>query len=131
MRRAFQITLLTAAFIPFLLGAMSLIQGAKRLVPAELISAELDGQVRFWGVRSMLPFVLAVWIVCNIGRSYAVLVIVLGATAAGGLARAVGAFKYGGTEPALVGIIAFEVAVLLFIPWYRQVARQSAVERAP
>ena len=123
MRRAFQITLLSVAFIPFILGAMSLIQGAGRLVPPEFITAELDGQVRFWGVRSMLPFLLTIWIVANLENAFAVLVIVLGATAAGGLARMVAALTYGPPEPALAGIILFEIAVLLFIPWYRHVVR--------
>ncbi|MEO1000422.1 MAG: hypothetical protein AAFW69_07445, partial [Pseudomonadota bacterium] len=65
MRRTFQITLLLVAFLPFLLGALSLIGGAARLVPADLVTPELDGQVRFWGVRSMLPFLLTLWIVAN------------------------------------------------------------------
>lgn len=127
MRLAFQITLLCAAFIPFLLGAMSFVQGAERLVPAELITAEMDGQVRFWGIRSMLPFFLTIWIVANLENAFAVLVIVLGATAAGALGRIVAALSYGPIEPALVGIIIFELAVLLFIPWYRRIALADRV----
>ncbi|MEP5729368.1 MAG: hypothetical protein ABJL67_08320 [Sulfitobacter sp.] len=76
---------------------------------------------RFWGSRSMLPFILAIWIVMNMERAFAVLVIVLGATAAGGLARVAAAFKFGAPEPALMGIIVFEIATLLFIPWYKRV----------
>ena len=125
MRRAFQITLLFVAFIPFIMGAMSLIQGAERLVPADLVTTELDGQVRFWGIRSMLPFFLAIWIVMNMERAFTILVIVLGATAAGGLARVAAALKYGAPEPALMGIIAFELATLLFIPWYKRVVQQG------
>ena len=118
MRRTFQITLLCVAFIPCLLGAMSLFQGAERLIPADLVTTELDGQVRFWGIRSMLPFFLTLWIVTNLDKAYAVLVIVIGGTVAGGLARLVAVYKYGEPDPALMGIIAFELAVLLFIPWY-------------
>ena len=125
MRRTFQITLLVVAFIPFLLGAMSLIQGAARLVPAELITPELDGQVRFWGIRSMLPFILTVWIVTNLDKAFAVLVIVIATTAAGGLARLVGAYTFGAPDPALIGIIIFEGAVLLFIPWYMHLMKRS------
>lgn len=125
MIRTFQISLLFAAFIPFLLGAMSLIQGAERLVPTDFITTELDGQVRFWGIRSMLPFFLAIWIVMNMESAFAVLVIVICATAAGGLARIAAAFKYGAPEPALMGIIAFEIAALLFIPWYKRVIQSS------
>ncbi|WP_421858856.1 DUF4345 family protein [Oricola sp.] len=125
MRLAFQVALLVAAFIPFLLGAMSLFQGAARLLPNELITTELDGQVRFWGIRSMLPFLLAIWIVANLEKAYAVLVIILAATAAGGLARAYAAVEYGAPQPALVGVIAFEIGAVLFIPWYRSVMRQA------
>lgn len=121
MKRTFQITLLVVAFIPFLLGAMSLVVGASRLVPDDLITAEIDGQIRFWGIRSMLPFALTIWIACNLERAYVVLLIVLAATAAGGLARAFAAVLYGPPEPMLIGIIVFEISVLIFIPWYHLV----------
>lgn len=121
MRRFFQATLVGVAFVPFALGALSLVDGAARLVPEDVITTELDGQIRFWGIRSMLPFFLTVWIVANLERAYAVLVIVLATTAAGGLARVIAAMKYGAAEPALLGIIVFEVGALLFIPWYKRV----------
>lgn len=119
MRRAFQITLLCVALVPFLLGALSLVQGAERLVPAELITTQLDGQIRFWGVRSMLPFALALWIVTHLDEAFAVLVIVVGATVIGGLARIWAALNYGAPEPFLIGIIAFELFTILFLPWYK------------
>ncbi len=124
MRRTFQITLVCVAFVPFLLGAMSLFYGAERLIPAALVTTDLDGQVRFWGIRSMLPFFLTLWIVSNLDKAHTVLVIVVGTTVAGGLARLFSTYKYGTADPALMGIIVFEVAVLLFIPWYRSVIKQ-------
>lgn len=125
MRRTFQITLLLVAFIPFLLGSMALFEGAARLVPGDLITPELDGQIRFWGIRSMLPFFLTIWIVANLEKAYAVLVIILVATAAGGLARVISAILYGAPEPAMVGVIVFEIGVLLFIPWYHLVVQRT------
>ena len=127
--RSFQFTLLLAAFLPFLLGAMSLLQGAARLVPEEVVTASLDGQVRFWGVRSMLPFFLTIWIVRNVERAEAVLVIVLAATALGGIARLLSVTQYGAPAPAIWAVIAFEVGSLLFIPWYRGVMRQRPVPK--
>lgn len=100
------------------------------MVPEDLITAKLDGQIRFWGVRSMLPFLLTIWIVANLEKAYAVLVIVLAATAAGGLARVVAVLVHGAPEPALMGIIAFEIGALLFIPWYVRVVRPTKT-RAP
>lgn len=128
MRRTFQITLLCVAFVPFLLGFMSLIQGAERLVPKELVTAELDGQVRFWGIRSMLPFFLAVWIVMNFEKAFTILLIVIGATAVGSCARLVAVVIYGTPEPILIGIIAFELGTLLFIPWYKQVVHSEQAQ---
>ena len=104
---------------------MSLIYGAERLMPSELINANLDGQVRFWGIRSMLPFFLTLWIVTNLDKAYSVLVIVIAATAAGALARLGAIYQYGAPDPALLGIIAFELAVLLFIPWYNRLDKQD------
>ncbi len=121
MRLAFQVALLAVAFVPFVLGALSLFQGAGPLIPVEFLTPELDGQVRFWGVRSMLPFLLSNWIVANLERARTVLMIVLGATAAGGLARIAAAVHYGAPEPVTVGIIVLELAVLLFIPWYNKI----------
>ena len=125
MKRAFQTTLVLVAFIPCVLGAMSLIYGAERLMPSELINANLDGQVRFWGIRSMLPFFLTLWIVTNLDKACSVLVIVIAATATGALARLVASYQYGAPDPALLGIIAFELAVLLFIPWYNRLDKQG------
>ena len=130
MRRTFQTTLLCVAFIPFLLGAMSLAQGAERLVPAELVTTELDGQVRFWGIRSMLPFLLALWIVTHLDQAFGVLVIVLGATVAGGLARVWSALTYGAPEPFLIGIIVFELATILFLPWYKLITHGTPPTKA-
>ena len=129
MRRSFQVALLLAAFLPFLLGAMTLIQGAARFVPADTITAAFDGQVRFWGIRSMLPFLISIWIVRHLEAAGTVLYILLAATAAGGLARGVSILHYGPPEPMVLGILAFEVCVLLFIPWHRAVLRQEM--RAP
>ena len=125
MRRAFQIALLLVAFLPFAIGVVTLFQGAVRLVPPELVTGALDGQVRFWGLRSMLPFLLTVWIVRNLERAGAVLFIILATTAAGGLARIVSAMQYGGLELPVMGAIALEIGVLAFIPWYRAVLRAN------
>ena len=130
MRRTFQITLLVVAFIPFLLGAMSLVQGAERLVPAELVTTQMDGQVRFWGIRSMLPFLLALWIVAHLEEAFGVLMIVLGSTVAGGLARVWAAFFYGAPEPFLIGIIVFELSTILFLPWYRHITHVAPTTNA-
>ncbi|MEM6619563.1 MAG: DUF4345 family protein, partial [Pseudomonadota bacterium] len=118
MRLLFQTVFLCVAFVPFALGALSLIQGASRLVPPDLVTAQLDGQIRFWGIRSMLPFLLALWIARNLDRAYGVLAIVLGATAAGGIARAMSAYLYGSADPALVATISFEVALSLSMALY-------------
>lgn len=73
----------------------------------------------------MLPFFLTIWIVANLERASAVLAIVLMATAAGGFARVAAAMQYGAPEPALMGVMALEVAVLLFLPWYHRVVEPS------
>ncbi|MEM7188147.1 MAG: DUF4345 family protein, partial [Pseudomonadota bacterium] len=70
-------------------------------------------------------FFLTIWIVRNLERGGTVLMIVLVATAAAALARILSAMVYGLPDPAMVGIIAFELAVLLFIPWYRVVMRNA------
>lgn len=127
MRRVFQIALLLAAFVPFALGLITLVEGAVRFVPRDGVTAALDGQIRFWGIRSMVPFFLTIWIVRNLESAQTVLVIILVATAAGGLARGVSAIQYGGLEPAMAGVIVFEIGVLLFIPWYRMVIRRTRV----
>lgn len=118
MRKLFQTLLLLAAFVPFVLGGMTLLSGAGRFFPPELVTGQLDGQVRFWGVRSMLPFVLAVWIVLNFERAGTVLSIVVIATAIGGIARLGAVPQFGWPDPALMGVIVFEIAALAFLPWY-------------
>jgi len=125
MRRSFQVALLLAAFLPFLLGTMTVFQGAARFVPIETITAAFDGQVRFWGIRSMLPFFLAIWIVRNLDTSGQVLLIVVAATVAGGIARGISVLQYAMPEPMVLGIIAFEVSVFAFVPWRSAVLRRE------
>ncbi len=125
MRRTFQILLLAVAFIPFVLGGMTLVVGAARFVPTENVTAELDNQMRFSAVRSMLPFVLTVWIVLNLDRAGSVLSIVLWATAAGGAARILSVLQYGAPSTATIGVIVLEIGVLAFLPWHRTIVRRS------
>ncbi len=118
MRRSFQIALLVVAFIPFALGALSLIGGAARLLPEDLVTARLDSQMRFYAVYSMLPLFITIWIVRNLDIAGSVLMIILGATALAGMARLYSATHYGMPEPAMMGAIILEIGVLLFVPWY-------------
>ncbi|MEL6234541.1 MAG: DUF4345 domain-containing protein [Pseudomonadota bacterium] len=121
MRQTFQITLLSVALIPFVLGAMNFVGGAAAFVPADEVTARLDSQMRFSAIWSMLPFFITLWIVQHLERAGPVLVMTLGATALAGLARAYSATQYGLPEPFTLGIIVFEIGVLLFIPWHRRV----------
>lgn len=125
MRRTFQTLLLLAAFLPFLLGVMTLLQGAGRWVPEEMVTAKLDSQMRFSAIRSMLPFLLMFWIIRNLERAGTVLTIIIVATALGGVARIISALEYGLPSPMTAGIIAFEIGVLAFIPWYWAVRRAA------
>jgi|GEM_PF-2061250 len=125
MRRAFQITLLVVASLPFLLGLMTLFAGGARFVPEEVVTAQLDGQLRYYAVYSMLPLLMSIWIVRNLEIAGTILLITLGATALGALARLYSATQYGALEPATMAIVAFEVGVLVFIPWYRLVVRRA------
>lgn len=120
MRQSFQIALVCAAFLPFVLGVMNVIGGAGAFVPDEQVTARLDSQMRFSAIWSMLPFFITLWIVRHLESAGPVLMITLGATALAGLARLYSAMEYGLPEPLTVGIIAFEIGVLLFIPWHRR-----------
>lgn len=124
-RRSFQIALLVVAFIPFVLGVMTLIGGAARFLPEEVVTARLDSQMRYYAIYSMLPLMMSIWIVRNLEIAGPVLLITLGATALGGAARLYSATQYGLPEPAMIGISVFEIGVLLFLPWYRLVIHQS------
>ncbi|MEP0068693.1 DUF4345 family protein [Pyruvatibacter sp.] len=125
-RRSFQIALLVVALIPFVLGIMTLMGGAARFLPEEVVTARLDSQLRYYAIYSMLPLIMSIWIVRNLEIAGPVLLITLGATALGGAARLYSATQYGLPEPAMLGIIVFEIGVLLFLPWYRLVMRRLA-----
>jgi len=121
MRRTFQISLLLVAFLPFALGVKNFLGGAQAFVPLELVTPQLDNQLRFSAVWSMLPFFLTLWIVRNLERAGVVLAIVLGATALAGLARLYSISQYGMPEPFRAAAIVLEIGVLLFIPWHRKI----------
>jgi len=98
------------------------------LVRADLVTTELDGEVRFWGTRSILWFLLAIWMVMNMESAFAVLATLLDTTAAGGLARVMAALEFGALGPAWEGLIAFELALLLLILWYKRVIQRSKAQ---
>ncbi|MEL7098824.1 MAG: DUF4345 family protein [Pseudomonadota bacterium] len=123
MRAFFISALLLVALLPFSLGVMNFLGGAAAFVPDAQVTPRLDGQMRFSAVWSMLPFFLTLWIVRNLERAGAVLTIVLCATALAGLARLYSAGIYGLPSPWMGAVIAFEIGVLGFIPWYRHVMR--------
>ena len=124
MRRFFQITLLFVASLPFMLGVMTLISGGARFLPEEVVTARLDSQLRYYAVYSMLPLIMSIWIVRNLEIARTVLLITLGATALGAVARLYSATQFGQLDPATIGIIVFEIGVLVFIPWHRMVIRE-------
>ncbi|MGD1934957.1 MAG: DUF4345 family protein [Candidatus Phaeomarinobacter sp.] len=124
-RRSFQIALLVVAFIPFVLGIMTLIGGAGRFLSEDVVTARLDSQLRYYAIYSMLPLVMSIWIVRNLEIAGPVLFITLGATALGGAARLYSATLYGLQEPVMIGVIVFEIGILLFLPWYRLVIDRS------
>ena len=81
MRRTFQITLIVVALAPFALSSLTLFLGAARFLPEEVVTAQLDSQLRFYSIYSMLPLISAIWIVRNLESAGPVLAIVMGATA--------------------------------------------------
>ena len=66
MKRGLQVSLLVVGVIPLALGIMNAVLGAAAFVPTDAVSANLDSQLRFYGVWFTLPFFLALWMVRNI-----------------------------------------------------------------
>lgn len=130
MRRAFQITLLVVAFIPFVLGIMNLFGGAALFVPEEAVTARLDSQMRFYAVASMLPFFIILWVVRNLDIAGPVLMITLVTTALTGVARLYSAAQVGLPGPEMITAIFLEIGVVLFIPWYRSVVDSTGAQTA-
>jgi len=125
MRRTFQIALLVVAFLPFALGTTTLLAGGARFLPEELVTPQLDSQLRFYSIFSLLPFLIATWIVRNLDSASSILAIVMCATAAAGAARLLSAAQLGVMEPAMIGAVVIEIGVLGFIPWHRAVLARS------
>ena len=66
--------------------------------------------------------------VMNMESAFAVLATLLDTTAAGGLARVMAALEFGALGPAWEGLIAFELALLLLILWYKRVIQRSKAQ---
>ena len=126
MRRTLQVTMLVVATIPFVLGVMNLIVGAAQFVPEDALTPSLDSQMRFYAVWFMLPLFITIWIVRNLDIAGPVMAITFGTMALAGLARIFSAYQYGLPEPAMIGATAIEIGVLLFIPWYYAVMRDTS-----
>jgi hypothetical protein len=126
MRRTLQITLLVLSFVPFMLGAVNLLNGAGQFLPPEEIFPEIDSQLRFYSVWFMFFFFITIWIVRNLDTAGPVLMIVYGTMALGGLARLYSMTQVGLPDPTMIGATVVELATALFIPWHRAVVRRPA-----
>lgn len=125
MRRALQVSMLTLAFVPFLIGVMNLLTGAGQFLPPEQIFPEIDSQLRFSSVWFMFFFVITICIVRNLDTAGPVMLIVYGAMGVGGLARLYSITQVGAPDPTMIGAMGIELATPLFLLWHRAVVRQT------
>ncbi len=126
MRRTLQITMLTVAAVPLILGLLNLIAGAEAFVPADQVSADLDSMLRFYAVWFTAVFFLTIWCVRNLDIAGPVMLIMFSTMALGGLARLWSIYQVGMPAPSMIGAAVIEIAVLLFVPWHRAVLKRSA-----
>lgn len=126
MRRALQISMLTLAFVPFLLGVMNFLNGAGQFLPEDQIFPEIDSQLRFYSVWFMFFFFITIWIVRNLDTAGPVMMIVYGTMGLGGVARLYSISQVGAPDPMMIGATVVELATPLFILWHRAVIRRTA-----
>lgn len=126
MKRALQMSMLTAATIPLVLGIVNLVSGAGRFVPVEQINANLDNQLRFYAVWFTAVFFLTIWCVRNLEIAGPVMQIMFVVMALGGVARLYSMNVVGLPDPPMLIATFIEIAVLLFIPWHAYVMRNQA-----
>ncbi|MEM6616221.1 MAG: DUF4345 domain-containing protein [Pseudomonadota bacterium] len=125
MKRALQITMLTVAAVPLMLGIMNLIGGAAAFVPPEHVNANLDNMLRFYAVWFTLVFFLTIWCVRNLEIARPVMVIMFSVMALGGVARLFSMTQVGLPDVPMLVATAVEIGVLGFIPWHAAVMRSS------
>ena len=128
MKRGLQVSLLVVGAIPLALGIMNAVMGAAAFVPTDSVSANLDSQLRFYGVWFTLPFFLALWMVRNIETCGPVLRITFVTMATAGAARIVSMWLVGLPDPPMIAATFIEVSVLVFIPWQAAVARRGRAD---
>lgn len=121
MRRTLQITMVTLAFVPFMLGVMIFLNGASWFLPPDQVFPEIDSHLRFNSVWFMFFFFITIWIVRNLDTAGPVMMIVYGSMGLGGIARLYSMSQLGLPDPAMVIAACVELATPLFILWHRAV----------
>ena len=125
MKRAFQIVLVVSNLVPLLMGIAVAINGASFFVPAEVITASFEAQIRVYAIWFTGIFFLSVWMAFNLESCGLVLKIVFVLVAVAGVSRLYSMISMGEfpTSTAIAAVI--EMATILFIPWHAYVIRKE------
>ena len=129
MRRSLQIALILAGIVPLILGIMNFLGGANAFwLPAELGTASVDNQLRFYAIWFTAPFFLCIWIARNLDRALPVAMILFGVMFLGGLARVFSITQLGMPDPSMVVAMTVELGFVLFVPWLAYATRDRRAE---
>jgi hypothetical protein len=125
MRRALQVVLAVLSVIPLVVAVAGITQGAGRLLPEDVVTAEFDTHYRYV-CGYYLSLTALVWYVIPRIEHHAVLVrIACIGVFAGGIGRVFSAVDVGAPGALAIGFTAFELAFPLLAVWQAYIARSA------
>ena len=124
MKRTLQVILIVLAIIPLGFGALNLIIGAARFLPAENVTAAIDSQLRFQSAWYLALAAIILWIVPRIDRETALFRIIIVGLFVGGVARAWSWYTLGAPPVGMQFGMYLELALPLLLPLQARIARE-------
>ncbi|MEM6845247.1 MAG: DUF4345 domain-containing protein [Bacteroidota bacterium] len=127
MKKVFQISLGLIGLIPFTLGLIQLIYGARMFIDPTYINVQLDSQIRFGAIWFMVAAFIGWWMIPRVDQAqYTPLFRIMFLTmAVAGVARLASILLIGNAEPSLFVAPGIEISLVLLIPWQSAVVKHA------
>ncbi|MEO0928451.1 MAG: DUF4345 domain-containing protein [Cyanobacteria bacterium J06643_13] len=122
MKLGLQIVLGMLSIIPLIISILGITQGAGRLLPEDLITANFDSHYRYITGYYISLSLIAWWAIPNIEKHTAILRIICGAIFMGGIGRLLSIFQVGAPSPLAIGFTVLELLLPLLCVWQAKLA---------
>jgi Na+/H+ antiporter NhaD/arsenite permease-like protein len=123
MKRALQVTIAILSLVPLSIGAIGILLGTSRWLPANIITPDFDSHYRYIAGYYVSLGLLGLWIIPKIEQHTGLFRVICASVFMGGMGRVASILQVGLPGPMAIFFTGFELCFPLLIWWQTRVSR--------